>query len=172
MAHGDMFLQLAAVTTTKTACRVFWNALQEHQHSTSSYIFIIDGVWYPELQKNIVALSPTEAKYFFSDIHCGRKPFGYIHSLPKFQTTLPPHHPFCDNQSTIAITKDDPVPCTHQTYWCATHFVLQSYQQWWHLVLYCPTANMWADISQSLWPLQGRATCILNGIVLALRGGC
>jgi len=145
-----MFLQLQQWQQPKQPAG-FPEMLAEHQHSTSSYILSLMVVWYPELQKNIVALSPTEAKYF-SVTYTVKEPLAtYILAKIPDHSTTPPS--FLWQSVHYSHHKGWPVPCTHQTYWCATSFCLQSYQQWWHLCPIRPTANNVADISQSLWPL-------------------
>jgi len=84
-------------------------ASPEHWHSTSSYIFMINsgGVSWSSKKQAIVALSMTKAEYM-SAMHAAKEFLWLCTFLTEITRLL--HHPttlFCDNQSAIAVTKDN-----------------------------------------------------------------
>jgi len=89
-------------------CDADW-ASQEHWHSTSGYVFTIDGgaVSWSSKKQAIVALSMTKAEYM-SATHAAKEVLWLHTFLAEIARLL--HHPttlFCDNQSAIAVTKDN-----------------------------------------------------------------
>ena len=101
-------------------CDTDW-ASQEHCHSTSGYVFTIDGgdVSWSLMKQGIVALSTTKAEYI-SLMHAMKEAL-WIHAFLA-EIMRPLHHLtklFCDNQSAIAISKND------QYHACTKHIDIQ-----------------------------------------------
>jgi len=111
-------------------------------------------------KQNIVALSTSEAKYM-SVTHATKEAL-WLHTFLT-EVARPLYHPtilFCDNQSAIAIMKDD------QYHACTKHIILfATVSAAVTSPSYCPTADNAADIFTKAARLsQSRATRILKGL--------
>jgi hypothetical protein len=123
-------------------------ASQDHRHSTSGYIFLIDGgaVSWSSKKQPVVALSSTEAE-FIAATHA-TKELMWIRMIISeiirpltFPTTL-----LCDNQSAIALTRDGVYHARSKHIDVRFLFIRDVVSRGLIKLIYCPTNEMTADI--------------------------
>ena len=122
-------------------CDANW-ASQEHHHSTSGYIFTIDGgaMSWSSKKQGIVALLMTKAKYV-SLMHAAKEALWIQAFLTEIMKPL--HHPtklFCNNQSAIAISKNDWYHAHTKHINIRHHFICDHTDHGAIMVKYCPMA--------------------------------
>ena len=134
-------------------CDTDW-ASQEHHHSISSYVFMIDGgavSWSSEKQ-SLVSLSTTEAEYI-SLMHAAKEALWIQTFLVEIARPL--CHPttlFCDNQSAIAILKNTQYHACTKHIDIRHHLICDCMDCGAILVKYCPTAENTADLFTKALP--------------------
>ena len=126
----------------------------EDCHAISGYVFLIDGgpvSWSVKMQE-IVALSTTEAKYIAA-MHAAKEAL-WLHSFLgdilrplNSATTL-----YCDNQSAIALTKNDQFHAHTKHINICYHFIRYVIQNGSLCLEYCPTEDMTADMLTKALP--------------------
>jgi len=131
----------------RSFCNADW-ASQAHWDSMSGYIFTINGgmVSWSSKKQAIVALSMTEAEYV-SATHAVKEVLWLHTFLAKIARPL--NHPtilFCDNQSAIAIMKDDQYHACTKHINVQHHFICDIISRSDISVVYCPTADNTANI--------------------------
>jgi hypothetical protein len=123
-------------------------ASQDHRHSTSGYIFLIDGgaISWSSKKQLVIALSSTEAE-FIASTHAAkeliwlRSLIGELARPLTHATTL-----FCDNQSAIALSRDGVYHSRLKHIDIRFHFIRDAVSQNIVSVTYCPTNEMVADM--------------------------
>jgi hypothetical protein len=122
-------------------------ATQEHRHAISGYAFLIDGgavSWFSRKQE-IVTLSTAEAEYVAAT-HAAKEAIWLkrliteIFNFPDDPITL-----HCDNQSAIALTKDNAHHSRTKHIDIRYHFIRYSVQDGKINIIYCPTNENIAD---------------------------
>ena len=122
-------------------------ATQEHRHAISGYAFLIDGgavSWFSRKQE-IVTLSTAEAEYVAAT-HAAKEAIWLkrliteIFNFPDEPITL-----HCDNQSAIALTKDNIAHSRTKHIDIRYHFIRYSVQDGKINITYCPTNENVAD---------------------------
>ena len=122
-------------------------SMHEDCHAISGYTFIFDGgaVSWSLKRQDIISLSTTESKYVAA-AHAAKEALwlcqfiGQIFKPFELPTTL-----FCNNQSAIALTKDQQYHARtkHIDIWF--HFLHWITEKGYIRLIYCPTAEMVAD---------------------------
>src|SRR5882724_13689551 len=105
------------------------------------------------LKQNIVALSTTEAKYV-SVTHATKDAL-WLHTFLT-EVARPLYHPtilFCDNQSSIAIMKDDQYHACTKHIDVRHHFIRDHISSGDISILYVPLPTTRPTFSRSRWPL-------------------
>jgi hypothetical protein len=123
-------------------------ASQDHRHSTSGYIFLIDGgaISWSSKKQPVVALSSTEAE-FIAATHAAKELMwirfivGEIARPLTSPTTL-----YCDNQSAIALTRDGVYHARSKHIDVRFMFIRDAASRDLIKLDYCPTNEMTADI--------------------------
>ena len=127
---------------------------QSDRHAISGNVFILFGgaiSWFSKRQE-IIALSTTEGEYVAAT-HAAkealwlRKLFAELFKPLEEPTTL-----YCDNQSAIALTKDDQFHARTKHIDIRFHFIRLVCQKGYVHLIYCPTAEMTADILTKALP--------------------
>ena len=127
---------------------------QSDRHAISGNVFILFGgaiSWFSKRQE-IIALSTTEGEYVAAT-HAAkealwlRKLFAELFKPLEEPTTL-----YCDNQSAIALTKDDQFHARTKHIDIRFHFIRLVCQKGYVRLIYCPTAEMTADILTKALP--------------------
>ena len=134
-------------------CDADWT-LQEHCHPTSGYVFMIDGraMSWSLKKQGIIALSTTKAEYI-SLTHTAKEALWIWAFLAEIVRPL--HHPttlFCDNQSAIAITKNDQYHACTKHIDIRHHFICDHTDCRVISVEYCPMAKNTANIFTKALP--------------------
>jgi len=126
----------------------------EDRHAISGYVFLIDGgpvSWSVKMQE-IVTLSTTEAEYVAAT-HAAKEALwlrsflGDILGPLNSATTL-----YCDNQSAIALTKNDQFHARTKHIDIRYHFIRYVIQNGSLCFEYCPTEDMTADMLTKALP--------------------
>jgi len=128
-------------------CDADW-ASQEHRHSTSGYVFTIDGgaMSWSSKKQGIVALSTTEAEYV-SLTHAAKETLWLRAFLAEIARPL--RHPttlFCDNQSAITVMKNNQYHARTKHIDIRHHFIRDHTTRGAISIEYCPMAENTADI--------------------------
>jgi hypothetical protein len=122
-------------------------ATQEHRHAISGYAFLIDGgaiSWFSRKQE-IVTLSTAEAEYVAAT-HAAKEAIWLkrliteLFNFPDDPITL-----HCDNQSAIALTKDNAHHTRTKHIDIRYHFIRYTVQDGKINIVYCPTNENVAD---------------------------
>ena len=126
----------------------------EDHHAVSGYVFLIDGgpiSWSVKTQE-IIALSMTEAEYVTAT-HAAKEAL-WLHSFLgeilgplDSATTL-----YCDNQSAIALMKNDQFHARTKHIDIHYHFICYVIQNGSLRLEYCPTEDMTADVLTKALP--------------------
>ncbi|THH13391.1 hypothetical protein EW146_g6815 [Bondarzewia mesenterica] len=124
-------------------------ASQEHRHSISGYVFLLDGgaVSWSAKKQPIVALSSTEAEYI-AMMHAAKEAF-WLDTLFRdiFGSPLTSPIPLnCDNQSAIALARDNAFHARTKHIDICYHFIREAVNAERITLPYCPTDDMAADI--------------------------
>jgi hypothetical protein len=123
-------------------------ASQDYRHSTSSYLFLINGgaISWSSKKQPVITLSSTEAE-FIAATHAAKELI-WLRSIIKeiarpltFLMTL-----FCDNQSAIALSRDGMYHSRSKHIDIRFHFIRDVVSQNIASVMYCPTNEMTADM--------------------------
>ena len=155
-------------------CDADW-ASQEHRHSTSGYVFTIDGgaVSWSSKKQAVVALSTTEAEYIAAT-HTAKEALWLRTFISEVTRPLTaPVVIYCDNQSTVSITKNDQFHARTKHIDIRHHFVRDVTEKGLLTITYCPTSDNAADIFTK--PLAGPKLEHLMGLVglrARLKGEC
>lgn len=130
--------------------------MQEDRYAVSGNAFIIDGgavSWFSKRQE-IIALSTTESEYvaathsakeaiwlrqLISELFSSRSEI--FEFVDKHPTTV-----YCDNQSAIALTKDSQFHARTKHIDIRFHFIRWNISHGHIQLIYCPTADMVADV--------------------------
>lgn len=126
---------------------VDWGS-QSHRHSISGYAFLIDGgaISWSSKKQPIIALSTTEAEYI-ALTHAGRELVWLRQLLSEIARPL--HHPstlHCDNQSAIALSKDNMINARTKHFDIRYHWIRELVSDNVISITYCPTDTMVADV--------------------------
>ena len=122
-------------------------ATQDHRHAISGYAFLIDGgavSWFSRKQE-IVTLSTAEAEYVAAT-HAAKEAIWLKRLIT--ETFDFPDNPItlhCDNQSAIALTKDNAHHSRTKHIDIRYHFIRYSVQDGKINIIYCPTNENVAD---------------------------
>lgn len=121
--------------------------MQEDRYAISGYAFILNGgaiSWYSKRQE-VIALSTTESEYIAAT-HATKEALWLRQLIAElFGAVSGPTTVYCDNQSAIALTKDQQFHARTKHIDVRFHFIR------WHIankdirLIYCPTADMVAD---------------------------
>jgi hypothetical protein len=121
--------------------------MAEDRHAISGYAFIIHGgaVSWSAKRQNIISLSTTESEYVAAT-HAAKEAL-WLRSLIKqlFDVNLSPTTLFSDNQSAIALTKDNQYHARTKHIDIRFHFIRWIVEQGAVRLVYCPTEDMVAD---------------------------
>lgn len=129
-------------------------SMQEDRHAISGNAFLIDGgavSWYSKKQE-IISLSTTESEYVAAT-HAAkeaiwlRQLLGQIFGSFNDSTVV-----YCDNQSAIALTKDHQFHARTKHIDVRFHFIRWIIEQGLIKLVYCPTAEMVADVLTKALP--------------------
>lgn len=126
----------------------------EDRHAISGYVFQIDGstVSWSAKRQDIIALSTTEAEYV-ATTHAAKEAI-WLRSLLSelFGTIDKPTTLYSDNQSSIALTKDDQFHARTKHIDIRFHFIRWIVNDGKIALQYCPTEDMTADILTKALP--------------------
>ena len=130
------------------------DASQHHWHSIFGYIFTINSwaVSWSLKKQPIIALSMTEAKYIAAT-HTAKGVLWIQMFLS--EVTHPLTHPitlYCDNQSTISISKNDQFHTWMKHINFQYHFICNVSEQELISIHYCPTVDMPTDMLTKALP--------------------
>ena len=121
--------------------------MMEDRRAISGYTFIINGgaVSWSSKRQEIVSLSTTESEYVTATY--AAKEALWLRSFISqiFGTTLSPTTLFSDNQSAIALAKDQQYHARTKHIDIRFHFIRWIIEEGKLRLIYCPTANMIAD---------------------------
>jgi hypothetical protein len=123
-------------------------ASQWHRHAISGYVFTIDGgaVSWSSKKQSIVTLSTTEAEYVAAT-HAAKEALWIRLFLAEITRPLKASvNLYCDNQSSIVITKDSKYHARTKHIDIRHHFIRDVVARKLITVRYCPTEDMVADI--------------------------
>ena len=129
-------------------------ATQEHRHAISGYAFLIDGgavSWFSRKQE-IVTLSTAEAEYVAAT-HATKEAIwlrGFINEVFRFPNDAMTLR--CDNQSAIALTKDNAHHTRTKHIDIRYHFIRYAVQDGKIKLVYCPTNDNVADVLTKALP--------------------
>ena len=145
-------------------CDADW-ALQEHCHLTSSYVFTIDGraVSWSLKKQGIISLLMTEAEYVLL-MHAAKETLWIGAFLAEIMRLL--CHPttlFCDNQSAIAISKNNQYHAHTKLIYIRNHFICDHTDCRAIMVEYCPMAENTTNIFTKVLPVPK-----LKGLTLTM----
>ncbi|TFY74078.1 hypothetical protein EWM64_g9933 [Hericium alpestre] len=120
----------------------------DHRHSISGFVFLVDGgaVSWSSKKQSVVTLSSTEAEYI-AMTHAAKEVLWICAILGEIigqfdkPTTL-----FCDNQSAITLAQDNIFHSHTKHISIRYHFICDVVEQEQVDLVYCPTAEMAADI--------------------------
>ena len=122
-------------------------ATQEHRHAISGYAFLIDGgavSWFSRKQET-VTLSTAEAEYVAAT-HAAKEAIWLKRLITEtFDFPNDPITLHCDNQSAIALTKDNAHHSRTKHIDIRYHFIRYSVQDGKINIVYCPTNDNVAD---------------------------
>ena len=122
-------------------------ATQEHCYAISSYTFLIDGravSWFSRKQE-IITLSTAEAEYVAA-MHTAKEAIWLKRLITEtFNFPDDPITLHCDNQSAIALTKDNAHHSRTKHIDICYHFICYSVQDGKINIIYCPTNKNIAD---------------------------
>ena len=122
-------------------------ASQEHRHAISGYVYILDGgaISWMSKKQELVTLSMAEAEYVAAT-HAVREGVWLRRFVEEvFQPLANLTVLYCDNQATIALTKDGSFHAHTKHIDIRYHFICFIVDSGSFLLLYCPTADMTAD---------------------------
>ena len=128
------------------------HASQYHQHSILGYAFLINGgvVSWSSKKQSIVALSMTEVEYVAAT-HAAKEALWLCSFLGEITRPLSlPIMLNCDNQSTIALSKDSQFHARTKHIDLHFHFICETMSNGIIAITYCPTQIMVADILTKL----------------------
>ena len=122
-------------------------SMAEDRHAVSGYAFIIDGgaVSWSSKRQEIISLSTTESEYVAA-AHATKEALWLRQLVGQvFAPLRDPTPLFCDNQSAIALTKDQQFHARSKHIDIRFHFLRWVVEKNHIALLYCPTAEMVAD---------------------------
>jgi hypothetical protein len=129
-------------------------ATQEHRHAISSYAFLLDGgavSWFSRKQE-IVTLSTAEAEYVAAT-HAAKEAIWLKRLVGEiFHPLDGPITLLCDNQSAIALTKDNAHHTRTKHIDIRYHFIRYTVQDGRIKIVYCPTNENVVDTFTKLLP--------------------
>ena len=129
---------------------------QEHRHAISSYIFCIDRgeISWNSRKQALVSLSTTESEYV-AMMHMTKEAL-WIRMFPG-EILCPLTKPmllYCDNQSAIAIAKNDQYHAHTKHIDIRYHIIRETIARGTVEIRYCPTNQMIADIFIKALPMK------------------
>ena len=122
-------------------------ASQEHHHAISGYAYILDGgaVSWMSKKQELVTLSMAKAEYVAAT-HAVKEGIWLRRFIKEvFQPLTSPTVLYCDNQATIALTKDGSFHACTKHINIRYHFICFIVDSGSFLLVYCPTADMTTD---------------------------
>ena len=122
-------------------------ASQEHHHAISSYAYILDrgAVSWMSKKQELVTLLMAKAEYVAAT-HTVKEGIWLCRFVEEvFQPLTNPTILYCDNQATIALTKDRSFHAHMKHIDVCYHFIHFVVNSGSFLLLYCPTADMTMD---------------------------
>ena len=122
-------------------------ASQEHHHMISDYAYILDGgaISWMSKKQELVTLSTAKAEYVAAT-HAVKEGIWLCHFIEEvFQPLASPTVLYCDNQATIALTKNGSFHARMKHIDICYHFIHFIVDSGSFLLVYCPTADMIAD---------------------------
>jgi hypothetical protein len=126
----------------------------EDRHAISGYVFQIDGgtVSWSAKRQDVVALSTTEAEYV-ATTHAAKEA-AWLRSLltQLFGDISTPTLLYSDNQSSIALAKDDQFHARTKHIDVRFHFIRWVISEGKINLQYCPTEDMKADVLTKALP--------------------
>ena len=126
----------------------------EDRHAISGYVFIINGaaVAWSTKRQEIVSLSTTEAEYV-AFTHASKEAIYLRNFISEiFGKIDPPITVNSDNQSAIALAKDDRFHARTKHIDIRFHFIRYAIEEKKIRLQYCPTNDMTADIFTKALP--------------------
>ena len=122
-------------------------ASQEHRHVISGYAYILDGgaISWMSKKQELVTLSTAKAEYVAAT-HAVKEGIWLCCFVEEvFQPLMNLTVLYCDNQATIALTKDGSFHARTKHIDICYHFIHFIVDSGSFLLVYCPTADMTAD---------------------------
>src|SRR6266481_1754541 len=139
------------------------------------YIFTIDGgtMSWSSKKQSVIVLSTTEAEYITA-AHAAKEALWLRTFITEITRPLTcPITIFCDNQSTISISKNNQFHARTKHIDIRHHFIRDATEKGLLTVIYCPTAENLADAFMKALPglkLDYGLPWVLNGPACGLRG--
>ena len=129
-------------------------ATQDHRRAISGHVFLIDGgaVSWSSRKQELVTLSTAEAEYVAAT-HAAKEALWLrrlIHEL--FPSLARPTTLYCDNQAALKLVEDDNYRARTKHIDIRYHFVREVAKNGALILIYCPTAEMVADILTKALP--------------------
>ncbi len=147
--------------------------MTEDHRAITGYVFLIDGgaVSWSSKKQEIVLLSTTESEYIAAT-H-GMKEALWLRNLlaEAFEPIVDATTQFSDNQSAIALTRDHQFHPRTKHIDVRYHFIRWVVENGALQLVYCPTADMVADVLTKALPSpESQTLCRMSGTSRSLRG--
>jgi Reverse transcriptase (RNA-dependent DNA polymerase)/Integrase core domain/GAG-pre-integrase domain/Zinc knuckle len=150
----DMFLVLGGQQQGLNGYTDADGMSNEDRHAISGYVFQIDGssVSWSSKRQEVIALSTTEAEYV-ATTHAAKEALWLRNFTSElFENNNSPTTLYSDNQSSIALTKDDQFHSRTKHIDIKYHFIRWIVNDGKIILEYCPTEEMIADIFTKALP--------------------
>ena len=143
---------------------------QEDRHAISGYVFMLNGgaVSWSSKRQDTISLSTTEAEYI-ALTHAAKEAIWFKQFLTEiFGLAGHPISILSDNQSAIALARDDRYHALTKHIDIRYHFIRYVIEEGKILLSYCPTVDMYADIfTKALTSLKSKHFASSMGLAKA-----